>query len=222
MTDLARAPLEAWQSYYVIIGSSAAALIAIQFVVFTLVDTMRVRASEDSISAFGSSTVVHLTSALIASAIISAPWSSLAAPSGVLALGGLTGLVYSFLVVLRQQRQTLYKPVWEDWLWYTLLPCGVYAVLAAAALVLGSHTEGALFGMAAATLGMLLIGIHNAWDTVTHIVITNLKAKERHRMDIKRSGAQASTKGPDDYFTGIVRIDPLVQSADPARGSVRA
>jgi len=36
-------------------------------------------------------------------------------------------------------------------------------------------------------------------------------------MDIKRSGAQPSTKGPADYFTGTVRIDPLFQSADPAR-----
>ncbi len=36
-------------------------------------------------------------------------------------------------------------------------------------------------------------------------------------MDIKRSGSQPSTKGPGDYFTGTVRIDPLFQAADPAR-----
>ena len=38
-------------------------------------------------------------------------------------------------------------------------------------------------------------------------------------MDIKRSGSQASTKGPSDWFTGTVRIDPLFQAADPARVS---
>jgi quercetin dioxygenase-like cupin family protein len=35
-------------------------------------------------------------------------------------------------------------------------------------------------------------------------------------MDIKRSGSQPSTKGPADWFTGTVRIDPLVQAPDPA------
>ena len=37
-------------------------------------------------------------------------------------------------------------------------------------------------------------------------------------MEIKRSGSQPSGKGPADYFTGSVRIDPLFQTADPARG----
>ena len=36
-------------------------------------------------------------------------------------------------------------------------------------------------------------------------------------MDIKRSGSQPSAKGPDEYFTGTVRIDPLFQSPAPAR-----
>ena len=38
-------------------------------------------------------------------------------------------------------------------------------------------------------------------------------------MDIKRSGAEASRKGPADWFTGAVRIDPLFQAPDPARVS---
>ncbi|MDX3924731.1 MAG: cupin domain-containing protein [Shinella sp.] len=36
-------------------------------------------------------------------------------------------------------------------------------------------------------------------------------------MEIKRIGSQSSVKGPDDWFTGTVRIDPLFQAADPAR-----
>jgi quercetin dioxygenase-like cupin family protein len=36
-------------------------------------------------------------------------------------------------------------------------------------------------------------------------------------MDIKRSGSQASGKGPGDWFTGTVRIDPLFQAEEPAR-----
>jgi quercetin dioxygenase-like cupin family protein len=37
------------------------------------------------------------------------------------------------------------------------------------------------------------------------------------KMDIKRSGSQPSGKGPVEYFTGTVRVDPLFQAKDPAR-----
>ena len=36
-------------------------------------------------------------------------------------------------------------------------------------------------------------------------------------MEIKRIGSQPSTKGPPEWFTGAVRIDPLFQANDPAR-----
>ncbi|MBP9855492.1 MAG: cupin domain-containing protein, partial [Candidatus Omnitrophica bacterium] len=36
-------------------------------------------------------------------------------------------------------------------------------------------------------------------------------------MEIKRSGSQPSGKGPADYFTGTVRIDPLFVAKEPAR-----
>ena len=38
-------------------------------------------------------------------------------------------------------------------------------------------------------------------------------------MELKRSGSQPSAKGPEEYFTGSVRIDPLFQAADPSRVS---
>ncbi len=38
-------------------------------------------------------------------------------------------------------------------------------------------------------------------------------------MEIKRSGSQPSIKGPAEYFTGMVRIDPLFQVKEPARAA---
>jgi quercetin dioxygenase-like cupin family protein len=38
-------------------------------------------------------------------------------------------------------------------------------------------------------------------------------------IEIKRNGSQASTKGPADWFTGAVRIDPLFQARDSARAA---
>jgi len=39
-------------------------------------------------------------------------------------------------------------------------------------------------------------------------------------MEIKRNGSRPSQKGPEEYFTGTVRIDPVVQAEDPSRVSV--
>jgi quercetin dioxygenase-like cupin family protein len=38
-------------------------------------------------------------------------------------------------------------------------------------------------------------------------------------MDIKRAGSQPSNKGPAEYFTGTVRVDPLFQAPPPARAA---
>ena len=36
-------------------------------------------------------------------------------------------------------------------------------------------------------------------------------------MEIKRAGSRPSGKGPADWFTGVVRIDPVIQAPEPAR-----
>ena len=171
MTEFANPQLTAWESFYVIVGSSGAALIGIQFVVIALVANIRKRTTADSISAFATPTVMHLGGALLVSAIMSAPWPSLFPASVALAVCGLAGLGYATIVIHHARRQTSYKPVWGDWLWYAILPCSIYAALAVAALFLRTNTQLAIFLIGAAALGLLLIGIHNAWDTVTYMVI---------------------------------------------------
>ena len=172
-------PRALWESFYVIVGSSGAALIGIQFVVIALVADIRKRiATADSISAFATPTVVHLGGSLVVSAVMSAPWPSLWGASIALAICGLGGLVYAARVIPRARRQTSYRPGLEDWLFYILLPCGAYAALVVASLFLGTATETAAFVIAAAALGLLLIGIHNAWDTVTYVVVTHGDAKK--------------------------------------------
>jgi hypothetical protein len=65
------------------------------------------------------------------------------------------------------QRQTVYQPEFEDWLFHALLPLTAYATLAASAFAAPSRTRGALFGVEAAALLLLFIGIYNAWDNST-------------------------------------------------------
>jgi hypothetical protein len=172
MTESSSA-LSSWESFYVIVGSSGGALIGLQFVVITLIAGSRHRKGTGGLSAFGTPTVVHLTFALLVSAIMSAPWPSLVLLSVALGICGLGGLAYGAIVVRRARRQTDYEPVWEDWLWHTLLPGVSYAALTVGAALLRINPERELFVIGAAALGLLLIGIHNAWDTVVHIVVTS-------------------------------------------------
>ncbi|MEN6438972.1 MAG: hypothetical protein ABFD97_10355 [Syntrophobacter sp.] len=171
MSELASSALSAWQGFYYIIGSSGAALIGIQFVVITLIANMRLRPTSDSISAFATPTVMQLVSALLVSAIMSIPWPSLFPMSIALAMCGFGGLAYCAIVIRRARRQTYYRPEWEDWLWYAVLPSSIYTVLMITAIFLRTIGLVAMFLIGAAALGLLLVGIHNAWDSVTHIVV---------------------------------------------------
>jgi hypothetical protein len=162
-----------WESFYVIVGSSGGALIGLQFVVMTLIAERRELASASTLSAFGTPTVVHLTVALIVSAIMSAPWPSHSSMSIALTICGLGGLTYAAMVIRRTRRQTGYQPVTEDWIWYVILPCLVYAALSLTPIFLRTSNGFPSFAIAAAALSLLLIGIHNAWDTVTHIIVTS-------------------------------------------------
>lgn len=159
-----------WESFYVIIGSSAAALTGLQFVVIALTADMR-RSGPREIDAFATPTIIHFGVVLLLSGILTAPWHGLWMPALLMAACGFTGLVYSILVVRRARRQTSYTLVLEDWLFHAALPAVSYALLASAALTLRLSPHAALFVVASAALLLLFIGIHNAWDTATYVVL---------------------------------------------------
>jgi quercetin dioxygenase-like cupin family protein len=48
---------------------------------------------------------------------------------------------------------------------------------------------------------------------------TRFRTTQEVKMDIIRIGSQPSGKGPGDWFTGTVRIDPLFQAKAPARAA---
>jgi len=162
--------LESWASFYVIVGSSAGALTGLQFVVMTLIAERAPSANRgESVSAFGTPNVVHFCASLLVASILSIPWGALRpAGIGVAACGGL-GVFYSVVVLRRAMRQREYQPVFEDWLWHTFLPAVAYAMMLVAGMGLSRNHVGALFYIGPATLMLVFVGIHNAWDTVTFI-----------------------------------------------------
>lgn len=171
MLEAAASPFSDWENFYVIVGSSAAALTGLQFVVIALISESGARAGGREIAAFGTPTVVHFCAALLASAIVSAPWRSLVSPALAIAALGVAGVVYAALVTKRAKKQTGYDPVFEDWLWHSILPFCAYASIVIASLILSRVPERALFLVGGASLLLLFVGIHNAWDTVTWITL---------------------------------------------------
>jgi hypothetical protein len=173
------AELTRWANYYVIVGSSAGALTGLQFVVITLLAQVEAVGSGPELRAFGTPNVVHFCAALLISAMMSAPWDA-PSPLGIcLAALGAIGFAYSLLVCRHARRATIYKPDLEDWIWYVSLPLAAYAALAAGGVLLPRNVGWSLVVIAAVTLLFLFIGIRNAWDTITYVVLTRHGRKKR-------------------------------------------
>ena len=183
-------PLEGWNNFYVIVGSSAGALIGLQFVVLTLISNMTLEPDvAQAGTAFTTPSVVHFGVVLLLSAILTAPWQGIGAVSILWGLVGVVGLAYAGIVARRMQRQSVYEPVFEDWLFHCLLPVVSYGMLAVTAVVARSHARPALFGVAATALILLFIGIHNAWDTVTYHVFVRKPRESETRQDEREGEA---------------------------------
>src|SRR3954468_7918651 len=105
-------PLNGWENFYVIVGSSAGALIGLQFVVLTLIaGRPSVRGEAQAGAAFSTPSVVHFGVVLLLSAIMAAPWEGIGAVAVLWGGVGFSGIVYSVVVARRMRRQTVYKPV---------------------------------------------------------------------------------------------------------------
>lgn len=168
--------LDGWENFYVIVGSSAGALIGLQFVVITLIAERPIgRGLAQASGAFATPSVVHFGVVLLLSAIVSAPWNGISTVALLWGLVGLCGLVYAVIVTRRMRVQTAYQPVFVDWLFHVILPSAAYAVMGVSSYAAYSHARPALFLVGAAALLLLFIGIHKAWDAVTYHVFVRSK-----------------------------------------------
>ena len=169
-------PLAGWENFYVIVGSSAAALTGLQFVVITLIGSeLLARSTGAEINTFATPTVVHFCSVLIGASVLSAPWRDLSSAAMALGACSVLGVAYAIIVILRASRRMAYQPVLEDWIFHAALPLLVYLSALLAAIELPRQPTTSLFVIAADALLLLLIGIHNAWDSVIYVGIERRK-----------------------------------------------
>ncbi|MBS0580293.1 MAG: hypothetical protein JSR36_13650 [Proteobacteria bacterium] len=170
--------LSGWESFYVIVGSSAGGLTGLTFVVIALAADSR-KAGAAGLRAFVTPIVLHFGQVLALAAFLSMPHPSTLALSIGFTAAGIVGLVWSGVILANIPRNsTEYQPVWEDWLWNVILPVIAYLLMIAAAYALWHHTAAALYMVGGATLGLLFIGIHNAWDIAVWMTLARNQARK--------------------------------------------
>ncbi len=179
--------LSDWQSFYVIVGSSAAALTGLTFIVITLAADDRdgpgsASARLSGLRVFITPTAVHFGIALWLAALMSMPGQTAASLAILLAGTGLGGLAYCGTLLARLLGRTLdYKPFASDWVWSVLLPLIAYLGLLTSGLTMTRAPSASLYAVSGAAMLLLLIGIHNAWDVVVWMTTERHARRERQR-----------------------------------------
>jgi hypothetical protein len=171
--------LSEWDSFYLIVGGAAGALIGLQFVVMTLVAERPTPGASEAGRSFGTPTVVHFSASLLIAALLRVPWHDIGSAFWTTGVLGVCGLAYMALTVLRMLRQHVYRPDLEDFTFHAFLPLVAYGLLVGSSALGFSRADPWLFGIGGAALLLLFIGIHNAWDAVAfHVYVQRMKRNE--------------------------------------------
>jgi hypothetical protein len=188
--------LEAWSNFYVIVGSSAAGLTGLTFVVIALVsDAHGVRMS--GLRAFVTPIVMHFGSALWLSAVLCIPGHTAVSVAACMMVSGAILSAYGATTTYRMYRgRALYNPVIEDWIWNATLPSLCYLGLLVAGVLALQRTALALYIIGAAALTLLFVGVHNAWDLAVWVTVEGPAAKaKREAADAAKPGAKSEREG---------------------------
>ena len=182
-------PLNAWSNFYVIVGSAAAGLTGLTFVVIALAAELSVAqpVKFSGLRTYMTPTVVHFGSVLWIAALLAVPGHTPASVAVCMASSGLIGVAYSLTTAHRMHRGRVdYRPFLSDWVWNAALPFVTYLALAIAGAKTYLYPEAALYGIGAAALVLLVIGIHNVWDLALWIIAKPSRAakqQEGHNVD---------------------------------------
>jgi cytochrome bd-type quinol oxidase subunit 2 len=162
-----------WNNFYVITGSAAAGLTGLTFVVIALSAEAK-RVSLKGLRAYVTPTIVHFCAVLTLAAYLSMPHQGALSLSLGLGAAGLVGLAYVTRVGIGIAHiGSDYIPVHEDWIWNVVLPAIAYALLLGTACFIWTRPERSLYAAAAASLLLMFIGIHNAWDIAVWNTVNN-------------------------------------------------
>ena len=190
--------LSDWQNFYTIMGTAAATLTGLMFVVTTLIAGLDAHLStlNAAVSAFNTPTVVHFGAVLMLAGILSAPWQTFSSLSLLLGLLALGMVLYLIIVLRRMWRVPNYQSTLEDWLWYMAFPLLAHVLLIVAAFVLPKDPSSALYIVGSAMMLLLLVGIRNAWDMVTFLAVERSHSENKSREERPSESSSSKKRMP--------------------------
>ncbi len=171
--------LAEWDSFYVIVGSAAGALIGLQFVVVTLIAERPSLRTVEAGAAFATPTIVHFGAALLLSALLRAPWHTIIMAAALWGVMGVGGVVYAAIVPGVCGCRPCTNLSSRTGCFTFCCRWAAYAMLALSAFAASAAPRGALFAVAAAALLLLFIAIHNAWDSIAYHVFVSRRDRDR-------------------------------------------
>jgi len=161
--------LRDWESFYLLVGSAAAALIGLLFIVATLTVSVDRKSAERGDRFFMTPIVFHLCSIVVLSSLALAPTVTATAFGIVCALAAIAGFAYGAMVTFGIVTIADPPSHWSDKWYYGAGPTLAYVVLAFVAAAMLRNRGWAVNGVATVLVFLLLVGIRNAWDLVTYL-----------------------------------------------------
>jgi hypothetical protein len=159
-----------WESFYLLVGSGAGALIGIMFLVATLTAGYDSKIMVQGARTYITPIVFHFTVILLLSIITAVPELPAVAVAAVFVLCAAVGIAYSLTTTFRMSsKEWPDPPDLEDKVFYGILPSLAYLTLAGATILLPD--KGAVYAIGGVMLFLLIIGIRNAWDLASYFML---------------------------------------------------
>lgn len=159
-----------WENFFMMAGTSAAALIGLLFVAITVGTGFSPSGIVQGTRGFLTPTLVHFGGVLLQALAVLAPWAS-ARPIGIiLGLDGFAGLAYQIYIILMRQKIGFVLLGWDDWIPWMGLPVLCDASLIAGAVGLIAGKAFAPYAIAGSSALLLFVGIYGAWDLTVWMI----------------------------------------------------
>ena len=160
-----------WDNFYIIVGSSAGALIGVIFIVATLTAGLETSRASRGARLYITPIVFHFVIVVIVSAISAVPDLPAGAVGVMLAFCAFSGLAYTATTTMGMfSIKGQDEPDRSDKLFYCVLPIIAYLGLAGATAAVWLAPGIAALAIGAMMLFLLLLGIRNAWDLATFLI----------------------------------------------------
>ncbi|MFZ0527126.1 MAG: hypothetical protein WA776_03555 [Xanthobacteraceae bacterium] len=161
--------LSEWHEFYALLGTAAAALVALLFVAVSIAtDVLTTEPdSRRNTATYMSPVVFHYANLLFLSLIVLIPTQTWESFGVVIAAASIASFGYSFLVMVRVHRNSISD--FSDRMGYGAVPMLCYAAGLVSAWLIIEEKPAGLNLLAAAALALLVINIRNAWDLMVSL-----------------------------------------------------